>query len=216
MNPYDHASQAQKAPATAAWIATGRGLQLLYVVVLACIASIIAGIVLTGCGQNQIEWSEQVKLQSGEIVVVKRTAKSKPFGEVGGPGGWENDGMTLHILEPQKPDNPPLWDARYVPLLFDREPVSGQWFVVATFYSCTSWYELGKPALPYTEFRFKDGKWTQGPLTPSLIGREGNMLTSIRSKGEPNHTLQSKEDAMSDVRISPTYKRIVSSWRTSC
>ena len=108
--------------------------------------------ILSGCGENLISWKEEVKLQSGEVIVVKRTAKSKDFGEVGGGGGWENEGMTVQIVQPSVVDNPPVWDAKYVPLIFDRDPVTKEWFMVATFYSCTSWYELGRPKLPYTEY----------------------------------------------------------------
>ena len=135
--------------------------------------------IVVGCGDSELAWTEEVRLSGGETIVVKRTAKTKPYGELGGPGGWENEGMTLQIVKPQTPDNPLIWDARFVPLLFDRDSATGQWFIVATFYSCQSWYDLGRPALPYTEFRFRDGRWVQGPLTAALIGREGNMLTSI-------------------------------------
>ncbi len=172
--------------------------------------------IVVGCGDSELAWTEEVRLSGGETIVVKRTAKTKPYGELGGPGGWENEGMTLQIVKPQTPDNPLIWDARFVPLLFDRDSATGQWFIVATFYSCQSWYDLGRPALPYTEFRFRDGRWVQGPLTAALIGREGNMLTSIRSSGEPNHTLASKEAVMSEPKIDPSYKRVVDNWRTGC
>lgn len=180
-------------------------------------ALILAGAgLLAVCANNKIEWTEEVLLQSGETIVVERTATTKPFGEIGGPGGWENEGMTMRVIQPQRPDNPPTWDARFVPLLFDRDPETNQWFVVATFYSCTSWYDLGRPALPYTEYRLKDGKWVQGSLTQSLIGRKANMLTNISSKGEPNHTVTSKGAVMSDPRVVLKAKEIVATWRTSC
>lgn len=171
---------------------------------------------LTACGNSQIEWKEEVKLQSGEIVVVKRTAKSKRFGEIGGPGGWENEGMTVQIIQPIKPDNPPLWNAKFVPLVFDRDPNTKEWFMVATFYSCTSWYELGRPKLPYTEFRLTNGQWRQQPLSPDLIGREGNMVTNIRLTGEPDHTVSDKEGINNDPVISSEYKRVVDKWKTGC
>lgn len=172
---------------------------------------------LSACSDKSLQWHEEVKLQSGQVIVLKRTAKTKSFGEMGGPGGCENEGMTMLVVQPQAPDNhPPLWDARFVPMLLDRDPTTGQWFVVATFYSCTSWYDLGRPALPYTEFRLTDGRWVQGALTAALIGREANLLTSIRASGEPDHTLASKAGVMSDSRIAPKYKSVVSSWKTSC
>lgn len=169
---------------------------------------------LAACGR--IEWKEEVKLQNGETIVVERTAKTKAFGEVGGPGGWENEGMTLRIVHPQRPDNPPQWEGRFVPLLLDRDAASGQWFLVATFFSCQSWYDLGRPALPYTEYRLRDGRWVQGPLSADLIGRGANMFTSISSTGQSDVTLAGKEADLRDPRIGDKYRRIIPSWKTTC
>jgi hypothetical protein len=178
--------------------------------------ALLCALLLSGCGKSQIEWKEEVKLQSGEVIVVKRTAKSKDFGEIGGPGGWENEGMTVQIIQPLQPDNPPIWDAKYVPLLFDRDPVTREWFMVGTFISCTSWYDLGRPKLPYTEYRLKNDKWLQQALSPDLIGRQGNMLTHIRSGGEPDHTIASKEAINARPTAAPEYRKIVERWSTSC
>ena len=176
--------------------------------------ALFCALFLSACGKSQIEWKEEVKLQSGEVIVVKRTAKSKDFGEIGGPGGWENEGMTVQIIQPVKSDNPPIWDAKFVPIVFDRDPATQEWFMVATFYSCTSWYDLGRPKLPYTEYRLKNGKWLQQPLSPHLIGREGNMLTRIHSTGEPDHTVSSKVGINNNPAMSPEFKRVVDQWPT--
>lgn len=173
-------------------------------------------VLVSACSRGQLEWKEEVKLQSGDVITVKRTAKTKPFGEVGGSGGWENEGMTVQVLEPVKPDNPPIWDAKYVPLIFDRDPATQEWFMVATFYSCTSWYDLGRPKLPYTEYRLKAGKWVQQSLSPEFIGRQGNMLTHIRSGGEPDHTISSKAFIDSKSTAAPEYRRVVEKWTTGC
>jgi hypothetical protein len=175
--------------------------------------AILVGI--SGCFNSDLEWREEVKLQSGEVLTVKRTVKGvKSFGELGGPGGWSSESMTVSVVQPAGPDNPPIWDGPFVPLLFDRDAQSGQWFMVATFYSCESWYGLGKPKLPYTEYHLKNGKWQQQSLSPGLIGRQANMLTSIHSTGEADHTLASKEK--SERGASPEYRSIVSDWSTGC
>ena len=153
-------------------------------------------------GPKLIAWKEEVKLRSGELLVVKRTAKAQPFGEIGGPGGWENKGMTLLIETPQKADNPPLWDFPFVPVVFDRDTESNEWFIVATFYSCESWYALGRPKLPYTEYRLKNGQWTQVQLSPSAIRLKANMATGVRSGGEPPLlSLVEKERRSTDIRV---------------
>jgi len=182
-------------------------------VALALLVTLFA---LTRCGKSNLSWTEEVQVTGHGTVIVQRTAKTKAFGEIGGPGGWENEGMTVEIIKPDLKDKPPVWNFPFVPLLFDQDPQTKQWFMVATFISCTSWYELGRPKLPYTEYRVKDGHWVQQALSPELIGRVGNMLTSIRSGGEPNHTLASKAAIMARPTIAPEYLRIVDKWSTGC
>jgi hypothetical protein len=183
---------------------------------LTLMAAIAALLLLNACGKSNISWNEEVQINGGEIILVKRTAKTKAFGEIGGPGGWENEGMTVEVIKPELKDKPPIWNFPFVPLLFDQDAKTKQWFMVATFYSCTSWYDLGRPALPYTEYRLIDGKWIQKPLSQEVIGRPANMLTSVRSSGEPDHTIGSKTSAMGDTRITKKYLIILDKWSTGC
>mgnify|MGYP003382294959 CR=1 FL=1 len=184
---------------------------------LMCAAVTVAVTLLSACSNKRhIEWNEEVLLESGERLMTRRTALSQPFGQIGGPGGWENEGMTLEITAPVKPDNPTRWSAKFVPLILDRDNQNGEWFIVATFYSCTSWYELDRPKLPYTEFRFRQGRWVQQALSPKFIGRDANMLTDVQSNGEQASTIEAKRSRMNDPRMAPEYKRVVEKWSTNC
>jgi hypothetical protein len=164
-----------------------------------------------------IKWQEDVELKSGEVIRVNRTAKAKSFGEWGGPGGWENEGMTLQIATPDKADNPPLWDAKFVPVVFDRDAKTNEWFIVATFYSCESWYDLGRPKLPYTEYRLKNGAWQQVLLSPSSIGLKGNMVVDISSGGEPPVIdIATKRQRMATAGSVKKFNSVISEWFTTC
>ena len=180
--------------------------------ILALVASLST---LVGCGKSHLSWKEEIQLGTGEVVLAQRSARTKSFREVGGPGGWENEGMTVEIVGALK-DKPPRWDYPFVPLLFDRDTETKQWFMVATFYGCPSWYDLGRPKLPYVEYRINDGQWAAQALSPNLTGRSANMLTNIRSGGEPNHTIATKAAVMSDPMIAREYKEIVDKWSTGC
>ena len=104
-----------------------------------------------------------------------------------------------------------------MPVVFDRDDNTKEWFMVATFYSCQSWYDLGRPKLPYTEYRLKIGVWQKVELSTSVIGMKANMLTGIRSGGEPPLIdMTSKRQRMSDPRIAKKYSQIVSTWSTGC
>lgn len=177
---------------------------------------LLTALTLTACGKSSIAWTEEVSTSERGVIVVQRTAQTKAFGEIGGSGGWENEGMTVEVIKPDLKDKPPVWNFPFVPLLFDQDPQTRQWFMVATFYSCTSWYGLGRPKLPYVEYRVQSGKWVAQPLSPELIGRPANMLTAIHSGGEPNHTTSSKAVAMADKRIASDYLKIVDKWSTGC
>lgn len=179
-------------------------------------AALLSCLLIVGCGKSTINWKEDVQLLSGEVIVVKRTAKTQSIGGIGGPDGWENEGMTVEIIQPVKPDNPAIWSGKFQPLVFDRDRDTQEWFIVATFATCSGWYELGRPKLPYTEFRYRNGRWIQQALSEKYIGRESNMLVTIRSSGVPDQTIDSKRGSRGDPRIAPEYVRIVGKWETNC
>lgn len=181
--------------------------------VVATVASVVA---LMACGAGVVEWREEVRLASGEIIVVKRTAKLRANAIAGGGGGSINEGMTVEIVQPVKPDNPAAWDAKFVPLLFDRDPVSKEWVMLATFFHCDSWYELGRPKLPYTEYRFTNGQWVQRPLSPQWFGRTANMFTGMGPRGVKDLSADEKASRLNDPTISPKYKSVTDKWQHGC
>jgi hypothetical protein len=170
---------------------------------------------LTACGRVDVKWKEEVKLADGRVVIVKRTAKGKTLGEIGGPGGWGATNMTLEIDRPRLPAGPPLWSERWVPMLFDYDADAKEWFLVATFYLCTDWYDLGRPKLPYIYYRERAGKWEQLPLDPKLYGRKANLLTGVKSDGETALVTIESKDARSR-NSGKKFQQIVDVWRTSC
>ena len=186
------------------------------------IPTVLVGLTLGACGDPHMEWNEQVKLQSGEVNVVARTAKFSENWVAGGGGGSFNKGMTLRIEQPSKPDNPGVWDARFVPLVLDRDPETQEWFIVATFFHCDSWYDLGRPKLPYTEYRFRNGHWIQQTLTQKWLGREANVLpvdlsnkTAI-AESKPALTVERKEGMLYNPAIPSKYKRVIDEWTSGC
>lgn len=184
----------------------------------------VALLSLSACGSDRpIEWKEQVRLQSGEMIVVARTALFSENFIAGGGGGSFNKGMTLKIDQPAGGDNPALWDARYVPIVLDRDPETREWFIVATFFHCDGWYDLGRPKLPYTEYRYRSGRWIQVPLTIKWIGREADLLSVdlAERKGieesKPILTVERKEQLIARrPTAAPIYRKIVEEWTTGC
>jgi hypothetical protein len=170
---------------------------------------------LTACGRVDVEWKEEVRLNDGRVVIVNRTAQGKALGEIGGPGGWRATRMTVEIDQPRLPSNPPTWSERWVPMLFDYDADTREWFVVATFYTCRDSHDLGRPKLPYLQYRTRDGRWEQVPLDRRLFGRKANLLTGVNARGEPPLvTIDEKE--IRDRGAGKKYGTIVDSWANPC
>jgi hypothetical protein len=186
---------------------------------ISCALGILA---LFGCGDTHLQWNEQVKLNDGEVILITRSAKFSENWVAGGGGGSLNKGMTIQLQQQQKSDSPSLWEGRFVPIVLDRDPDSKEWFIVATFYHCDGWYELGRPKLPYTEYRFRGGTWIQQPLAPKWIGRPANVIPadpsikSTLSETKPVLTIERKDSFFNNPAVLPEYKRIVDSWTSGC
>ena len=185
-----------------------------------CVAAIALWVVFS---DSRMSWREEVQLQSGEVIVIKRTAKFSENWIAGGGGGSFNLGMTIDFPNLATSDIPTTWHSLYDPLIVDLDPITKEWIIIATFIHCDGWYNLGRPSLPYTEYRFRGGKWEQGLLNPHWIGRNGNLLlvdpserTTINSSG-PVVTIARKEKAIYDRPAIPQkYRKIVDKWSTSC
>lgn len=161
---------------------------------------------------HYLRFKEEVQLSNGDVIVVDRKFKTEALGEVGGPGGWEAKFNSMLIIKPLRADNPPVWQSEIglIPILFDRDLQTKEWFIVTIIDMCEAWRKIGRPKLPYAEFRLRNGQWQRMDLSPQHIGREANVLTGIRSKDElPSHTLTTKHVRMSDPRVVPEYTKIV-------
>lgn len=171
---------------------------------------------------GSFSFKEEVKLASGEQIVVKRRVVSEVFWEIGGAGGWNAKYNSLEIASPRKPDNPPKWESKIglIPIVFDRDAQTGQWFLLATFYSCDAWYQLGRPKLPYAEFQLRAGQWQQSPeLSAKYIGLLPNVFTGMRASGEPSLlTLPEKDrrDKATPLPLDSKFNKIVDQWSTGC
>ena len=193
---------------------------LIWFAVLGLVVAGMTAAVTLMLGDKQLKFREEVQLKSGEVIEVERKLRMRAFGEIGGPGGADAVWNSMVIVDSAVQKNIPEWrsEAGLVPMLLDRDPLTGEWFVVATFFSCDAWYKLGRPKLPYAEFRLRDGRWQQQlGLTTALIGRESNVLVNINNSKElSQHTLSTKEERNSDARIAREYVSIVGEWSTAC
>ena len=180
---------------------------------LAQLLSFAGVIALSGCGEVSLKWSEEIQLEDGQVVVAERTAQGKKYSELGGPKSWNQTEMSVVITKaPNGIKPPPEWHAAYVPALLDYQPSSNSWSIVATFYFCETWYELGRPVPPYIEYQSTNGSpWKRVPLEERFIDRQTNLLTGPSSDGEPSLvTIVDKE--LRQRSAAPKYKNILRKW----
>lgn len=182
------------------------------------LATLSLTVFFPGCAAKVFTWNEEVQLDGGQVIVVRRTISFKEYQPLGGGGGGSDILDSTLAIEspgiagaPDKWSNPPL-----IPMILDRDKQTNEWFIVTTFYMCTAWYDLGRPKLPYAEFRYRQGQWVRQPLSDHLIGRQANLLVPNQRDVTGDHTLSSKHQIMSDPTMSSRHKLVVSTWRTNC
>jgi len=169
---------------------------------------------------SQFEWTEDVQLSDGQTIVVKRSARLSPNNIAGGGGGSFNKGMTLEIVSPSPVTSTPVpivWSDVYVPLLIDHDAKTQEWFIVATFFHCDGWKNLGEPPLPYTEYRFRQGKWQRQDISSEVIGRMSNLYIASRPPKNPHLTVANKISILRDrPGTGRRFLTIVSGWQGNC
>ena len=176
--------------------------------------ALATALMLVGCDQANVRWSEEVRLGDGQMIVVRRTAQGKTYSELGGTGGWRDPVQMSVSIAPTpagiKP--PPEWRENYVPALLDYDPNRKAWSIVATFYYCETWHAMGRPIPPYIEYQSTSGgPWQRVPLEERLLDRETNLLTGPSTDGEPSLvTIESKD--LNQRSAGPMYRRILRTW----
>lgn len=171
----------------------------------------------TGCSSKQNTWTEEVQIEHSHILKIQRTIRFRNYQPAGSGGGADVTESSLEFPTNANNDLPGKWSKPpFIPMILDKEENTKEWFIVATFYMCNTWYEMGRPNLPYAEFHFKNGQWVQQPLSEKNIGKVANLL--IPNEGNANGTISidKKIQLMSSPDISQRHKVIVSSWKTNC
>ena len=172
---------------------------------------------LLDCGGVKVNWSEEVLLSSGKTLFVKRSVQGKKMGELGASSGWytTEESLTIDAREIGL-FSPPEWRTAYKPVVLDYDEANHEWFIVATFSVCQGWYDLGRPALPYVEYRVSEGGiWRTVPLSQDLIGRKRNMLTDVRSGGKKKK-ISLRDKSRRGRRSGDKYQEIVGHWFSNC
>ena len=64
-----------------------------------------------------------------------------------------------------------------LPLLLERDPVTGAWWLIASTKSCEFWNRNQEPQPPYWAFVAQGGEWRRAPVPEAYWGRLPNLFS---------------------------------------
>jgi len=171
--------------------------------------------VLSGCIYDSgiRNWSEDVRLPSGEQFIVKRKIIGNAnYAGIGDAGAWIYDSTEIHF--PQDiPKAPQMWSGKYKPMVIGRY-ADGAFYLVAIFQTREDYFELYWDVDPlplfYVQFNWTGSQWQmQKALDPKLLGIKANLLVGSPGKDGQHHwTFADKEKRERKVTL-PWYDMVI-------
>jgi hypothetical protein len=154
-------------------------------------------------------WTEDVQLDDGSVITIKRHVKFATSNSWAGdvPRAEERRGTlsftgTLSAL--------PTWDVPLTPMVLYQDAAAKEWVIVARTNRCEVWRARGKPFPPYWEYYLAEGGWRQRPLSEASKGRPANLLIQYRRKDLPGHiSIEYKRPELTDRTLVEDYRRVV-------
>lgn len=163
---------------------------------LACLLAVVA--FPAACAPpNQIKivkWQEEVKLSTGEVIVVERETRFKPSG--GDPvrsSGWAADVMAIRFRYPPDSKNVIEWrTVRYdgtgggnyrhpeVPLVFDINQIPGKIYLITNAGGSKGGCD------EYWRYRYENGVWRADMLPETFETRPPNLLLASDEINTPS------------------------------
>jgi hypothetical protein len=182
-------------------------------------------ILLAGCSDAKpqtadLTWIEPVKLASGETVMIKRHVvmwHERAFG-----GGFSSAPVYENSRVELSPSTSafPIWDAPFVPVVFDKDPANGEWIIVASIDGCSLWLRNGLPRPPYWAFRLRNGEWYRDKIPESFLGRATNMFVEFDvtdSSARLNSEIEQRKASQNrNPKHAPQYAMIDAAFNKRC
>lgn len=149
-------------------------------------AMLLSAALLSGCGESvptETSWREEVQLEDGTKIWVRRTVVGEAYTELGGYGEYQVSKEVLEVINAPGLGKPPVWSAKWSLLVLDRDK-DGVWYIVVTPLDAEGWTKL-EPKLLYAQFKAIDGQWRQVEIDPKLDARTANLEPRFRAGKMP-------------------------------
>jgi hypothetical protein len=180
----------------------------------------LCGLLLCGCDfqakPTTREWTEDVLLEDGSTIVVKRMASFKETNSLSGDAyNAVETGATIAFTG-ELAKLPP-WHAPFMALVMYQDKETKEWVVVATTTSCYVWNTHNEPEPMYWEFRLTDRGWHEIPLSSASIGRPANLLHRYQQDlGTQHVTVKVRQNRESDIGIGKEFRSILADDKVNC
>lgn len=182
-------------------LATGSGgwFKASAVISLSLVGVALVAHAMQTAGDVDVSWSEEVRLNDGTQVLVKRRAIGNAFGRSKThPEGWLPSEYTIEVSTVASFSTSSVWRSSLRPVLLDRDSTSNGWYLLAEPIDCARWYTMGKPSPPYLMYVGGAGGWVEERVDAKLVGKPANLLVSPRFTGEDMHVSASARQQRND------------------
>lgn len=158
----------------------------------------------------QNKFTEDVRLSSGEVLVVERTHHYSITKPLGSAASYLLDSATVRLRGQQEGQwLTGTWSEPLKVLLIDRDVRTNEYVIVATYETCAAYQEFGQPHPRYLEYRSRGDTWRRVSLSDLTLGRHSNALVSVEPVGEVGHvTLEAKKFRDLSPAIYRPFKKI--------
>lgn len=162
-------------------------------------AAALTAPLLTGCIYDSgiRNWSEDVRLPSGEQFAIKRKIIGNAnYAGIGDAGAWMYKSTEIHFPS-DMPNAPKMWSGKYKPMVLGRY-ADGAFYMVALVQTGEDYFELywdvDPLPLSYVQFNWTGSQWQmQKALDLNLLGIKANLLVGSPGKdGQRHWTLEDK------------------------
>ena len=149
-------------------------------------AMLLSAALLSGCGESvpaETSWREEVQLEDGTKIWVRRTVVGEAYTELGGYGEYQVSKEVLEVINAPGLGKPPVWSAKWSLLVLDRDK-DGVWYIVVSPVDREGWANLHTKLLD-AQFKAIDGQWRQVEIDPTLHARDANLEPRFRAGKMP-------------------------------